>query len=79
MTTDTANVLVGEEWRDALEAGVRGRIRGLRPALQDGGPQALALVTSAVFGRHMTALRELRARGGDHKPFSRLKKIPDDP
>jgi len=28
MTTDTANVLVGEEWRDALEAGVRGRIRG---------------------------------------------------
>src|SRR5262249_12809959 len=28
MTTDTANVLVGEEWRDALEAGGRGRIRG---------------------------------------------------
>src|SRR5262252_305606 len=28
MTTDTPNVLVGEEWRDALEAGVRGRIRG---------------------------------------------------
>jgi transposase-like protein len=28
MTTDTANVLVGEDWRDALEAGVRGRIRG---------------------------------------------------
>jgi len=28
MTTDTANVLVGEGWRDGLEAGVRGRIRG---------------------------------------------------
>src|SRR5215470_10829099 len=28
MTTDTPNVLVGEEWRDALEAEVRGRIRG---------------------------------------------------
>jgi putative transposase len=28
MTTDTANVLIGEGWRDSLEAGVRGRIRG---------------------------------------------------
>ena len=28
MTTDTANVLVGEGWRDGLEAGVRVRIRG---------------------------------------------------
>jgi hypothetical protein len=28
MTTDTANVLVGEGWRDSLEAGVRARIRG---------------------------------------------------
>jgi hypothetical protein len=27
MTTDTANVLVGEGWRDALEASVRGQIR----------------------------------------------------
>jgi transposase-like protein len=29
MTTDTANLLVGEGWHDRLEAGVRGRIRGL--------------------------------------------------
>lgn len=29
MTTDTGNALVGEDWRDALEASVRGRIRGL--------------------------------------------------
>jgi len=28
MTRDTANVLVGEGWRDSLEACVRGRIRG---------------------------------------------------
>src|SRR5215467_9418017 len=28
MTTDTGNVLQGEDWRDALEAGVRGQIRG---------------------------------------------------
>ncbi len=27
MTTDTANLLVGEGWHDSLEAGVRGRIR----------------------------------------------------
>src|SRR5215475_669108 len=32
MTTDTANVLVGEEWRDALEAGVRGRYARARAA-----------------------------------------------
>jgi putative transposase len=29
MTTDTANLLVGEGWHDRLEAGVRGRIRDL--------------------------------------------------
>jgi putative transposase len=29
MTTDTANLLVGEGWHDRLEAGIRGRIRGL--------------------------------------------------
>jgi len=28
MTRDTANVLVGEGWRDSLEACVRGRVRG---------------------------------------------------
>src|SRR5215475_8105390 len=28
MTTHTGNVLQGEDWRDALEAGVRGQIRG---------------------------------------------------
>jgi putative transposase len=35
MTTDTANVLVGEGWRDGLEAGVRGRIRGFIEELLD--------------------------------------------
>jgi hypothetical protein len=29
MTTDTANLLVGEGWRDSIEALVRDRIRGL--------------------------------------------------
>jgi hypothetical protein len=29
MTTDTANVLVGEGWRDSIEAVIRDRIRGL--------------------------------------------------
>jgi len=35
MTTDTANVLVGEGWRDGLEAGVRKRIRGFIEELLD--------------------------------------------
>lgn len=35
MTTDIANVLVGEGWRDGLEAGVRGRIRGFIEELLD--------------------------------------------
>src|SRR5262245_55620312 len=35
MTTDTANVLVGEGWRDGLEAGVRGRIRDFIEELLD--------------------------------------------
>lgn len=35
MTTDTANVLLGEGWRDGLEAGVRGRIRGFIEELLD--------------------------------------------
>jgi putative transposase len=35
MTTDTGNALVGEGWRDALEAGVRGRIRGFIAELLD--------------------------------------------
>lgn len=35
MTTDTANVLVGEGWRDGLEAGVRLRIRGFIEELLD--------------------------------------------
>ena len=35
MTTDTAYVLVGECWRDDLEAGVCGRIRGFIGELLD--------------------------------------------
>ena len=35
MTTDIANVLVGEGWRDGLEACVRGRIRGFIEELLD--------------------------------------------
>ena len=35
MTTDTANVLDGEGWRDGLEAGVRRRIRGFIEELLD--------------------------------------------
>jgi hypothetical protein len=33
MTRDTANVLIGEGWRDGLETSVRGQIRGLIEAM----------------------------------------------
>src|SRR5262245_8684635 len=57
MTTDTANVLVGEEWRDALEAGVRGRIRGFIEEL-------LEQELTAALGR----ARYVRARAAERLP-----------
>src|SRR5215831_18121662 len=57
MTTDTANVLVGEEWRDALEAGVRGRIRGFIEEL-------LEEELTAALGR----ARYARARAAERLP-----------
>jgi len=57
MTTDTANVLVGEGWRDGLEAGVRGRIRGFIEEL-------LEEELTAALGR----ARYARARGTERLP-----------
>jgi len=57
MTTDTANVLLGEGWRDGLEAGVRGRIRGFIEELLD---EEL----TAALGR----ARYARARAPDRLP-----------
>jgi putative transposase len=54
MTTDAANVLVGEGWRDGLEVGVRGRIRGFIEEL------------TAALGRW----RYARARTPEHLPSS---------
>jgi putative transposase len=59
MTTDTANVLVGEGWRDGLEAGVRGRIRGFIEEL-------LEEELTAALGRS----RYARARTPEHLPSS---------
>ena len=49
MTTDTANVLDGEGWRDELEAGVRGRIRGFIEELLD--EELTAALVRARYGR----------------------------
>ena len=51
MTTDTANVLVGEGWRDRLEAGVRGRIRGFIEELLDEELTAALGRARAMCGR----------------------------
>jgi putative transposase len=59
MTTDTANVPVGEGWRDRLEAGVRGRIRGFIEELLD---EEL----TAALGR----ARYARARGPECLPLA---------
>jgi putative transposase len=59
MTTDTANVLLGEGWRDGLEAGVRGRIRGFIEELLD---EEL----TAALGR----ARYARARGPERLPLA---------
>ncbi len=59
MTTDTANVLVGEGWRDGLEAGVRERIRGFIEELLD------EELTSAL-GR----ARYARARAPERLPLA---------
>jgi transposase-like protein len=57
MTTDTANVLVGEGWRDSLEASVRGRIRGFIEEL-------LEEELTAALGR----ARYARARASERLP-----------
>lgn len=57
MTTDTANVLLGEGWRDGLEAGVRGRIRGFIEEL-------LEEELTAALGR----ARYARARATERLP-----------
>ena len=49
MTTDTANVLDGEGWRDGLEAGVRRRIRGFIEELLD--EELTAALGRARYGR----------------------------
>ena len=49
MTTDTANVLQGEDWRDALEAGVRGQIRGFIEELLE--QELTATLGRARYGR----------------------------
>ena len=57
MTTDTANVLKGEGWRDALEASVRGQIRGFIEDL-------LEEELTAALGR----ARYARARASERLP-----------
>jgi putative transposase len=59
MTTDTANLLLGEGWRDGLEVGVRGRIRGFIEELLD---EEL----TAALGR----ARYARARGPERLPLA---------
>src|SRR5262245_31429814 len=59
MTTDTANVLVGEAWRDGLEAGVRGRIRSFIEEL-------LEEELTAALGR----ARYARARAPERLPIA---------
>ena len=49
MTTDTANVLDGEGWRDGLEAGVRRRIRGFIEELLE--EELTAALGRARYGR----------------------------
>jgi transposase-like protein len=49
MTTDTANVLDGEGWRDELEAGVRRRIRGFIEELLE--EELTAALGRARYGR----------------------------
>src|SRR5262245_22953200 len=62
MTTDTANVLVGEGWRDGLEAGVRGRIRGFIEELLD--EELTAALGRARYARACASERLPNAAGG---------------
>ena len=50
MTTDTANVLVGEEWRDALEAGVGSAVSS-RSSWRRNSPPRSGARGRAVAGR----------------------------
>jgi hypothetical protein len=81
MTTDTANVLVGEGWRDALEASVRGQIRHfieelLEQELTDAvgrarcAPERLATAASELAGEVDASDAELSVAG--HRNGHRL-------
>jgi putative transposase len=60
LTTDTANVLVGEAWRDVLEAGVRGRICGFIEELLDE-----ELAAALGRGRYARARERLPRAAGE--------------
>jgi hypothetical protein len=59
MTTDTANLLDGEGWRDILEAGVRGRVRGFIEEVLE--QELTAALGRARYGRAGTPERLLSA------------------
>jgi transposase-like protein len=73
MTTDTANVLVGEGWRDGLEAGVRGRIRGFIEELLD--EELTAALGRARYARAREPERLAPATGASVTGESEAKEV----
>lgn len=73
MTTDTANVLVGEGWRDGLEAGVRGRIRGFIQELLD--EELTAALGRARYARAREPERLAPATGASVTGESEAKEV----
>ena len=71
MTTDTANVLDREGWRDGLEAGVRRRIRGFIEELLE--EELTAALGRARYGRARERERLPLAAGRDRRPANWMR------
>ena len=69
MTTDTASLLVGEGWRDRLQAGVRGRIRGSIEGLLE--EELIAALGRARYARSSA----WRARQAHRPPANRMPRM----
>ena len=74
MTTDTANVLVGEDWRDALEASVRGQIRGFIEELLE--EELTAALGRARYGRGATERLPSAVRGSASEETEAAEELP---